>query len=347
MKLQKMLFCLAIIVLLPLAACQKEEAGRQVVDLPMAQVEVETVNLAAVPFQIEVAGTIEAVEHALVSSRVSGQIVEIPVRAGSKVKKGDLLVRLSAAEIDAKVRQAKTQVSQAQRNLQRETSLQKAQASTPERVLTLKEQLEISEAGYRQAKAMLDYTVIRAPFAATVTRKIAQIGDLSSPGSPLLQLENGAALEVVAQVPEAQAQDLHLGEKLPVVVPAAKLELQAAIREISPTVDSASRTTQVKITLPNDAGLRSGQFARVALPDRQSKTILIPEKALFVNGQMELVYVAAAGRVEMRLVRSAGHYGQKVEILSGLREGEELIIGSHERLHDGQPLEIIQAEPQK
>jgi len=274
---------------------------------------------------------------------VSGQIVKMPLRVGTKVKKGELLVRLSAAEINAKVRAAKTQMEQVERNLARESKLQKVQASTPERVRTLKEQLEISKAAYREAKAMLDYTEIRAPFDATITKKIAQQGDLAAPGRPLLQLENGKALEVLIQVPETQAQDLKLGDRLAVTVPAAKLELSAAVREISPTVDPASRTTQVKLTLPDNPLLKSGQFARVSLADRRAKTLLIDEGALHLNGQMELVFIAEGGKAHLRLVRSGARVGGRVEILSGLKPGDRIIVKSAGRLHEGQPLDIVEA----
>lgn len=339
---------LLLVLTLPLFfACSEPAEKTAPESLPPVQVQVESLTLTRVPFQVEIAGTLTAVEHALISSRISGQIVKLPVRVGSKVKKGDLLVRLSAAEINAKVRQAETQLAQARRNLERETRLQQAQASTAERVRTLKEQVQLSEAAYREAKAMLDYTQVRAPFAATVTRKLAEVGDLASPGGPLLQLENGAALEVLVQVPEALTQGLALDMTLPVIIPAADLELEAAIREISPTVDPATRTTQVKLTLPDNPLLRSGQFARVALADNQAKTLMVAEKAVHQNGQMEQVFVAEDGRASLRLVRTGVRHDQRVEILSGLRAGERVIVSAVGKLHDGQPLELVEAGADK
>jgi len=339
-----------ILLLLPLAllaGCNDPAEKRAEVSLPAVQVQTETLELSDVPFQVEVAGTLKAVEHAMISSRVSGQIVKLPVRIGSQVKSGDLLVELSAAEINAKLRRAETQLAQVRRNFERETKLLEAQASTPEKVKTLNEQVAMAEAGYREAKAMLDYTRIRAPFAATVTRKLAEVGDLAAPGSPLLQLENSAALEVLIQVPEALSQGLVLDEELPVTIPAAGVALQAAIREISPTVDPATRTTQVKLTLPDNRALRSGQFARVALPDRKAKTLLVPASALVLNGQMEQVFVAVEGRAQLRLVRSGTHHGEQVEILSGLEAGDRVVVDAVSRLHDGQPLEIVAVGQEK
>lgn len=340
---QKITVLLILIALFTVGGCSDPSDLVTAETLPTARVQVETISLSAVPFQIEVAGTLQAIEQALISARVSGQVVEMPVHVGSKVKKGDLLVRVRAAEISARVHQAETQLSQARRNFERETKLQQVNASTREKVKTLKELVQISEAAYREAKAMHDYTRIRAPFAATVTHKLVEVGDLASPGSALLKLENSGALEVLVQIPEALAQGLKLDSFLLVNVPAVGLSTEAQISEISPTVDPVSRSTQVKLTLSDNPLLRSGQFARVSLADKSAQTLLIPKVALHQNGQMEQVYVADQGVVRMRLVRSGSGYADRIEILSGLRAGEQIVIASEGLLLDGQPLEVVEA----
>ena len=109
---------------------------------------------------------------ATISARVTGQIATLPIKLGSKVNKGDLLVKISADEINARVRQAEVQLEQARRNLARESKLLEVNASTRERVKTLSEQVQISEAAYNEAQTMLGYTAIKAPFSATVTDKL-------------------------------------------------------------------------------------------------------------------------------------------------------------------------------
>jgi RND family efflux transporter MFP subunit len=342
MLLKQKLFTLWPLLLLLGAAGCNEPAGKAVIStLPQARVQVEALALSEVPFQIEVAGTLLAVEQAQISARVNGQVVEVPVKVGSKVKKGDLLVRVRAAELNARVRQAKTQLSQARRNLERETKLQQVNASTREKVKTLTELMQISEAAFREAKAMLDYTRIKAPFAGTVTHKLVEVGDLASPGSALLKLESSGALEVVVQIPEALAQGLRLDATLPLSVPAVGLNTEAQIREISPTVDPVSRSTRVKLTLSYNPALRSGQFARVSLADKGSRTLLITNSALHQNGQMEQVFVAEQGIARLRLVRSGARFADRIEILSGLRAGDQVVIATSSDLRDGQPLEIV------
>ena len=336
-----------LLALMLTAGCSDPAEKTAVSALPQVQVEIETLSLSAAPFQIEIAGTLQAVDQALISARVSGQVAEIPVRIGSKVKKGALLVKIHAAEISARVRQAETQLAQARRNLERETKLQKVNASTREKVTTLTELVQINEAAYREAKAMLDYTRVKAPFAATVTHKLVEVGDLASPGSPLLKLETAGALEVLVQIPEALAQGLRLDSSMPLTIPAIGLATEAQISEISPTVDPVSRSTQVKLTLPDNPALRSGQFARVSLVDNGAQTLLIAKTALRQNGQMEQVFVADQGVARLRLVRSGARHSDRVEILSGLRPGDQVVIASEATLHDGQPLVVVEAGSQK
>ena len=341
MILQKSARYLAIFALIIGAGCNDPVERSTASALPPLEVQVETLTESPVPIQVELAGMVQAIEHATISARVSGQIIQLPVQIGSKVEKGDLLVKISAAEINARLQQAEAQLAQAQRNLERETKLQEVNASTREKVKTLKELVQINQAVYREAQTILGYTEIRAPFNGTVTDKLVEVGDLASSGASLLKLEKGTALEVVIQVPEAQSHSLTLSSRLPLTVPAAGLSLNAQVREISPTVDPASHTTQVKLTLPAAPELRSGQFARVALVDSRATTLMLNSKALRKTGQMQQVFVAEQGVARMRLVRTGVEFEGRIEILSGLQAGDQIVLDAVEKLQDGQPLKVI------
>ncbi|MEJ2518904.1 MAG: efflux RND transporter periplasmic adaptor subunit, partial [Desulfuromonadales bacterium] len=302
--------------------------------------------LSTVPVHLELTGTLQAVDHATIAARFAGQVVTLPIHIGSQVKAGELLVKLSAEEINARVRQAEVQLKQARRDLARESKLLAVEASTPVRVKTLEEQVQTREAAFREAQTILGYTEIKAPFAGTVTDKLVEVGDLAVPGTALLKLERDTALEVVIAVPETLSQDLSLGSRLPLTVPAAGRSLEAQVSEISPTVDPDSRTTRVKLMLPEATGLRSGQFARVALVSRQPTSLLIARNALRQMGQMQQVFVAEGDTARMRLVRTGAEYEERIEILSGLRTGERVILDPPANLHDGQPLVIADGSQQ-
>ena len=332
--------------LVVLAGCKGGHEGKSVPELPVAQVSVQEVVEESVKSQIEVVGTVRAVERASIAPRVSGQIAQLPVVLGSQVQKGDLLVKISAGEISAQVLQARAQVEQARRNLAREERLRKQEASTSETVKSLRDQVRIAEAAHKEMTTMLGYATITAPFAGTITRKIANVGDLASPGVVLLELENEKALQVVAQVPEGLILKVRKGDVLLVSVPAAGVSLSGEVAEVAPVADPVSRTASVKINIAAGADLRPGQFARVTMTGSGEKSLMVSEKAVLAFGQMERVFlVEAAGQgatsiARLRLVRTGARDDGQVEILAGLMPGDRVVIGGAEKLADGQPLDV-------
>lgn len=336
--------CLLFGILTLFSACNNQEAEKKVEapPLPTVSVRVEEVKELTAPSRLEVVGTLEAIERASISARISGQIVELPVVLGSKVKQGDLLVKISAGEISAKVLQAEAQLSQARRNLARESKLQKQGASTEETVKSLLDATRIAEAAFKEVRTMLDYTTISAPFSGTVTKKIANTGDLASPGMILLMIENGDALQVLAQVPESLLLTVQQGDIVPVTIPAASLTLEGVVAEVAPAANPLSRTAPVKINIPSSPNLRVGQFARIGLSGNDEKTMMLASSALLSKGQMDIVFVydVPTKKAHMRLVRAGAVHGGQVEILAGLEPGEQVVVSSVERLRDGQPLAI-------
>ncbi len=319
---------------------QEEHLKDEALPLPTVTVSVEEVSEEIARSRVEVVGTVEAVQRASISARVAGQIVEMPVVLGSQVKAGDLLVKISAGEISAKVLQAEAQLSQARRNLARENKLQKQGASTQETVKSLQDVTRIAEAAYKEAKTMLDYTTITAPFSGTITRKMTNVGDLASPGMRLLQIENAEELQVLAQIPEALLLKVSLGDSLSVQIPAAALVLVGEVAEVAPAADPVSRTAPVKIKIPAGPDLRAGQFARVTLASSDELTLMLSESAVIKKGQMDLVFVVEDGLARLRLVRTGVSYDGEVEILSGLEPGELIVVDNADKLQDGQPLTI-------
>ena len=116
--------------------------------------------------------------------------------------------------------------------------------------------------------------------------------------------------------------------------------LEGTVSEIAPIADAVSRTFQVKFDLPQTEGLRTGQFGRVSVPVADAQSLTVPTAAVIKRGQMEIVFVAASDHAQLRLVKTGKMVGGDTEILSGLEEGEAVIINGITRLEDGQPVTI-------
>jgi RND family efflux transporter MFP subunit len=342
MKVRQLVTIINIAAFTLLLGCDKEglHEGKKIQQQATAQVSVGKVIKRIAGNQVEVVGTVQAVEQAVISAKITGNIIVLPVELGSRVKSGELLAELSAGEISAQVQQGKAQLEQAKRNLAREENLLRKNAATLETVKSMEDSMRIADAAYRTTLTMLDFTKITAPFAGIVTRKLVNVGDLATPGKPLLHIEEENKLQVLTDIPEAMISKISKGDKLGIFVPSVDLRIEGTVAEVSPTADPSSRTSPIKLHIPNNPKLRSGQFARVALAMAQAETLAIPVKAMVPLGQMERVFVVVDGKARLRLVRSGTRSDAFIEILSGLAEGETVVLTGNDTLSDGQDVTI-------
>jgi RND family efflux transporter MFP subunit len=230
-------------------------------------------------------------------------------------------------------------MDQAGREYERQRLLMASKSTTQQEYDSADSRVKVATAALAEAKTMLGYARITAPFAGVITRKLADQGDLAAPGKPLLELENPDHLRVEADVPEALIASLQKGAKL--MVHAAKAEaVEAIVAEISPTGDSNSRTFPVKLDLPAGCTLRPGQFVRVAIPVREYEALLIPTSAIVQRGQLQLVFVNDGSVARLRIIRAGRQRPEGVEVLAGLEGGEVLVTEGADKLLDGQPLTV-------
>jgi RND family efflux transporter MFP subunit len=320
---------------LPAAAARQTEPPKTPTEVGVAKVK-----LADIPSPIEVAGTVQAKESAAIAAKVTGIVTRVAVVLGSAVKTGEVLVTLSAGEIDARLSQAEAQLAQARRNLEREENLLKKNAATAETVKTMRDQYHFALAGYNEARSMVGYTTITAPFDGVITRKTVSSGDLTTPGTPLLRLENNRHLQVRSAVPESLVLGIQSGDRLMVKIDAANILMQGTVVEIAPATDPASRTAPVIIDLPPHPDLRTGQFARVLLPGSDARGLLVPTGAVVPSGQMDRVFVIEDGRAHLRLVRTGLVHEGMVEVLAGLLPGETVAVSNNRWLESGHQVQV-------
>lgn len=327
---------------LGLAACSKSPApGAPAPELPAANVRAQTVGLEVHPTFEEVVGTVRAQLRAVVEAKASGRVQALPVVAGQSVKAGELLAQLDAAEIQARLDQALALREQAEADLQRFTTLLGQEAVTRSEFDAVQARQRVAEATVSEARTLLAYTRIVAPFDGMITRKLADVGDLAAPGRPLLEIEDPTRLRLEVSVPEALLDRLQQGGQLGVRIGALPQDLTGTVSEIAPAADPNSRTFMAKIDLPVHPGLRTGQFGRAAIPVGGFKAVRVPVSAVVPRGQLEIAFVALEGRAQLRLVKTGKQVGDTVEILSGIDPGESVITGGLADLRDGQPVRIL------
>jgi len=336
MKISMRLMFVLMMLQAPVADVRAQEGGA---GLPVAVVETAKVIEQTVPTLVEVMGTLQAVERAAVAAKVTGVVTRVPVGLGARVNKGDLLVKISAREIEAQLNQARARLSQAGRNLSRERKLLKKHAATAETVKSMQDQYAVAKAAVQEARTMLGYATITAPFSGVVTAKYVHAGDLATPGTVLLRMENDQRLQAVCAVPESLVIQVRPGQTLTVTIPTAGLTTSGKVAEVAPSADPVSRTAPVTIDLLYNEKLRTGQFSRVKLPGQAKTALFVPDGAVLPKGQMERVFVAADSKARLRLVRTGMRQDGLTEIAAGLNPGETVICRNNAHLVDGQPIQ--------
>jgi RND family efflux transporter MFP subunit len=186
--------------------------------------------------------------------------------------------------------------------------------------------LERARQAVKESLVLLDYATIRSPMSGTIIDKRVEVGDTVSPGQVLLTIFDPTHMQMVASVRESLALKLKPGQLLPTRLDALNFECEAAISEVVPEADVASRSFTVKVTGPCPPGVYSGMFGRLMLPLEDEEVLVIPEAAIQKVGQLTMVDVVRDNSVSRRNIRSGRTLDANVEVLSGLVEGELVAV---------------------
>jgi RND family efflux transporter MFP subunit len=326
----------ALLVLLGAFGCTSATPGDRtagagaVEDIPAARVAP-----AEVTGRYRAAGTVRAARRAEVATRLMGRVESVRVRAGDRVRQGQLLLTVERASLTAARQQAAAALDQAAATLRRTERLY-ADSAAP------LVQLEAARTAHAQAlaqagavRADLAYAEVRAPFAGVVATRLVDPGDQAAPGQPLLVVEDRTAREIVVTVPDEVGEQLRAGQTAAVEIGAGGRRVPARIEAVVPGADPRSPTVEVRLSGP--AGLAPGLAAVAELPVRGHRTLQVPASALMRRGQLEGVYLFAPdSTLRLRWIRTGRERESTIEVLSGLVSGD-LVALEASRARDGVP----------
>jgi RND family efflux transporter MFP subunit len=265
--------------------------------------------------------------------------------------------KAAKAEVERAIGQAQAGRDLAERTFSRYAKLHEERVITPQefdeiatrRTLAIREQERVVEkraqveAKILQAQeqlraidAQLAWSRVTAPFSGVVVEKKADAGGMAVPGMPLVVLEDTRAFRIEAAVPESQLAWVRVGTKVDVTLDAYPGKaIPATVSEIVPSVDPGSRTFTVKASL-SATDLRTGMFGRVRLPAGRTTAVTLPQSAVVSRGGFEAVFVVSKDNVaRLAVVRTGAVSGGRVEILSGIGEGDRVAVTNVDRLTDG------------
>src|SRR5215813_13438505 len=220
-----------------LSGCAADASPRQTPCAPPRRVRVVKAERANEPVVTEVIGTVRATRSATIAPLISGTVDELRVGLGSSVRSGEVLVRLSAREVDARLEQTRAVSEQAARDRARAMSLVGQGAISVAEYESAMSQWSVARARQAEASSIAERRVLRAPFAGVITSKIVSVGDTALPGQPLLVLEARSALRLEAQVPETTGERLAIRDPLPVRIEGLDRDLEGRLAEVQPASD--------------------------------------------------------------------------------------------------------------
>ncbi|MDO9532973.1 MAG: efflux RND transporter periplasmic adaptor subunit [Deltaproteobacteria bacterium] len=293
---------------------------------PPLKGRVLVVQETEIPRGLEVMGAVISPTLSQVSSQVSGRVVKIWVEAGSRVKAGDPLVSLSAAEFQARLSQAQAQLNQAAADYKRYQFLLKEGAASPQEFGAVEARYKSAQAVVSEAATLKGYTVVKAPAAGVVAERRTAVGDLAQPGQALASLYDPARLQIEGEVNDNYRDQVKIGEIAQVSVPAVKFEANLPLTEIFPISAPGSRTFKVRTGRTQNPALMPGMFARLMLPLGHSRGILIPQAAVATVGQLTMVKIAKDQTAQLRQVKLGRQSDGQVEVLAGLKAGDRIML---------------------
>ena len=222
-------------------------------------------------------------------------------------------------------------------------------ASAEAELASARQQLEVAQATQKQYSALSSYTRIAAPFAGVITNRYADTGALIAAGTssstqaiPVVRLAQTSKLRLVLPIPESVAAQIHLGDPVKVRVQALDQEIEGRVSRFADSLDRQTRTMETEIDFDNHSGrLIAGMYTETRLSLREKKDALtIPLEAFSRNGdEATVLAVNSENVVEERKVRLGVEDSNRIEVLSGLSEGERVIIGNRNEYHNGEKIQ--------
>ena len=197
--------------------------------------------------------------------------------------------------------------------------------------------IEQAKAEIANSKVYAGYARIASPVSGVIVKKFAETGAMASPGVPILSIEDNSQYRLEVGVEESRSGSVRIGNRVSVRIDAiGGGEIYGTVSEILPSADASSRSFTVKIDLPANASLRSGQYGLASFPTGQKDAIAVPDTAIVERGQLIGVFVVGPeGVAQFRIVTIGKRAEGQSEILSGLSEGDEIVISDTERIKDG------------
>ncbi len=317
------------------------EAPKTDAPVSVAAVIVEPRSIDSV---VTAAGALSSKNTAVLSSKVMGRVVHLSVQEGDQAAAGKLLMKIDSGEITAQVVQAQAAYNNARLQYDRIKSLYDSKASTRMEMDQATLGLENAQAGLQAAKAMESYTIITAPISGQIVEKRINLGEMALPGQPLIKIEDNRNLRLEVTVKELDILSIQSGKPVQVRIDAMPgMELSGTVSQVVQASDVRTHSFIVKIDIPAHKGLITGMYGKAFFTIGKREAILVPKSAVVEMSGISGVYVVSTDRgAEFQMVQVGEEHGNFVEVISGLKKGDQVISDKLLGRMDGKKVVVAQ-----
>ncbi len=311
--------------------------------LPTAAVAVELAERGDIATYYSATASLDPNKEADVLARVNGIIQSLAAEEGDHVAEGQILIEIEDAEYRHRVTQAEVELHQQRLQLERSEKMLAQGLVSAEDADAAHSQMKASEASWQLATLELSYTRVQSPFTGRVIARSVDQGRTVTNGTVLFTLADLSRLLARVHVPAREFRNIQTDQPVQLVVDSTGDRLEGHILLVSPVVDSTSGTIKVTVEIRDfPRSTRPGDFAEVSIvTDRHEDVLVVPRIAVLTDHEDRVVFIADGETARRRVVEIGFEDDRFTEILSGVDEGDSVVIQGQRSLADGQKISIL------
>lgn len=289
---------------------------------------------------IDLQGTVKSDDEMMLSPKMPGNVSKVLIRVGDRVRAGQVIAYMDDAVMRQSIAQVQTQLDFARQNYEKLDRLWKQGIGTEVQVLGAKTQVEALEKQIATMNEQNSSNVVRAPREGVIDEVYSKVGMPASPGVPMAKLVTRTGLKVVADIAEGYSGKVRQGNEVLLNFPDLKKESRAKIAYVSQTINALNRTYRVDIPVSGQ-DLIPNMIATIKVIDyKKEQSVVIPVNLIQKSEEGDYVLIADNGAARKVGVKVGQTYGDKAEIISGLKAGDNLITVGYQTLNDGDKIKI-------
>lgn len=324
----------------------KAWAGRQGPQQPPVPVAVAAVENGPISSFYAATATLAAEKEAQVLARATGVVQKLSCEEGDLVRAGDRLLEIDDTEYQLRVEQAEATTANLRNRRDRLKGMWEQQLVSAEEYESASNEFKAAEAAEGLARLNLSYTVVKAPFTGRIVERLVDVGQNVSVGTALFRISDFDPLLAIVHVPAKEFKKLKPDQPVELTLDSTSEQLTGRIKLVSPIIDPNSGTIKVTIEIRRyPPTTRPGDFAQVSIvTEKRLDRTLVPKAAVFTDEGDRVVYVAADSTAERRVVEVGFEDDDHAEILSGVKQGERIVVKGQRALKHGATIKILENE---